>query len=62
MLFDYFGACDILKQISQVTSMLDMQGQENQILWNQVYCNYTTGDLKQTSDERRLFQLLTIEK
>ena len=29
MLFDYCGACDTLKQVSQVISMLHMQDQEN---------------------------------
>ena len=33
-----------------------------QNLWTQVYCNYASGHLKQTSEERCLFQLLLIEK
>lgn len=43
--------------------MLDMKGQENKILWNQVYCSYyNTSYLKQTSEEICLFQFLIIAK
>lgn len=62
MLPVYWRTCDILKQASRVTFMLDIKGQENKILWNQVYCSYNIGYLQlwhwlfETSEEICLFQ------